>query len=99
MCYGAALGSYLDRFKKFGKPVWLTEFACGDDASRTRTGQVAYIDEAVPLLEGRADVFRYAWFTGRRNDTTWPVDLLGADGALTPLGEEYVGLPAGDGSP
>jgi hypothetical protein len=96
MCYGSALGSYLDRFRKYGKPIWLTEFACGDDASRkgTAQGQLAYMDEAVPLLEGRADVFRYAWFIGRTSpvDASWPVDLLGATGELTALGEEYVGL-------
>ena len=95
MCYGSALRSYLDRFQKYGKPIWLTEFACGDDASRKTTGQVAYMDEAVPLLEGRADVFRYAWFIGRSSpvDPGWPVDLLGAAGQLTALGQEYVGLP------
>lgn len=95
MCYGSALRSYLDRFQKYGKPIWLTEFACGDDASRKATGQVAYLDEAVPLLEGRADVFRYAWFIGRSSpvDPAWPVDLLGATGQLTALGQEYVRLP------
>ncbi len=97
MCYGSALSSYLDRFAKYGKPIWLTEFACGDDASRKTTGQGAYMNEAVPLLEGRADVFRYAWFLGRSSPVNpdWPVDLLGATGQRTALGQEYVDLPAG----
>jgi hypothetical protein len=98
MCYGAALSSYLDRFKKYGKPIWLTEFACGDTSARSGTvdGQKAFMDEAVPLLEGRSDVFRYAWFIGRSSPVNagWPVDLLGATGALTPLGQEYVNLAA-----
>jgi hypothetical protein len=97
VCWGSALGSYLDRFEKFGKPLWLTEFACGDNAARKDTveGQLAFMDEAVPLLEARDDVFRYAWFIGRTNPADhWPVDLLGAAGALTDLGQEYVELAA-----
>jgi hypothetical protein len=52
--------------------------------------------EAVPLLEGRADVFRYAWFIGRSSPVNpgWPIDLLGAEGELTPLGQTYVNLAA-----
>lgn len=98
MCYGGALEWYLDRFAKYGKPIWLTEFACADDASRRGTagGQRSYLDEAVPLLEGRADVFRYAWFIGRSSpvNPAWPIDLLGAEGELTPLGQTYVNLAA-----
>ncbi|MFO0583873.1 MAG: glycoside hydrolase family protein [Anaeromyxobacter sp.] len=97
VCYGGALGWYLDRFQKYGKPLWLTEFSCADEASRkgSTKGQADYMAEAVPLLEGRADVFRYAWFIGRSDpvDPAWPVDLLGADGKLTWLGQAYVGFP------
>ena len=39
-------------------------------------------------------VYRYAWFTGRRPD--FPrIDLLGADGQLTPLGRAYLDVPFG----
>ena len=37
-------------------------------------------------------VYRYAWFTGRRPD--FPrINLLAADGELTPLGQAYVDAP------
>jgi hypothetical protein len=49
--------------------------------------------EAVAILEADPDVFRYAWFSGRTSAIP-NVDLLGADGQLTALGQEYVGLPA-----
>ncbi|WP_437898466.1 glycosyl hydrolase [Sorangium sp. So ce124] len=45
----------------------------------------------MPLLESDPDVFRYAWFS-RRTDAIPHVDLLGARGELTTLGELYVSL-------
>jgi hypothetical protein len=51
----------------------------------------------VALCESRADVFRYAWFTGRGGadlDNRFTT-LLGADGELTALGRHYLSLPAG----
>jgi len=51
----------------------------------------------VALCESRADVFRYAWFTGRGGadlDGKFTT-LLGADGQLTELGRHYLGLPVG----
>jgi hypothetical protein len=41
-----------------------------------------------------ADVFRYAWFTGRMSPDPHFTSLLGADGQLTVLGVEYLSLPA-----
>lgn len=96
MCDGAALSSYLARFAKFKKPIWLTEFSCGDAADVSLAVQERYMQDAVALLEAHPGVARYAWFIGRQDpvDPGWPVALLGADGTLTALGREYVGLPA-----
>jgi hypothetical protein len=43
-------------------------------------------------LESEPAVVRYAWFTGRF-DQTPTIDLLGADGQLTDLGTQYVTAP------
>ncbi|XXT70300.1 glycosyl hydrolase [Sorangium sp. So ce693] len=59
---------------------------------RSLEAQAAYMREAVPLLESDPDVFRYAWFSGR-TDAIPNVDLLGARGEVTTLGELYVSLP------
>lgn len=94
-CTGDALRWYLDELSKFGKPIWLTEFSCGDDADRSLEVQKRYMREAVAILEEHPLVHRYAWFAGRT--TAIPnVDLLGGDGQLTELGELYVSLPAGE---
>ncbi|WP_437280380.1 glycoside hydrolase family protein [Sorangium sp. So ce375] len=95
-CDRPALEWYLGELKRYGRPIWLTEFSCGDGADRSLEAQAAYMREAVPLLESDPDVFRYAWFSGR-TDAIPNVDLLGASGELTELGELYVSLPHAEG--
>ncbi len=90
-CTLPALKNYINGMKKYGKPIWLTEFACGD-GDTALANQKAYMQAAVPYLEGEPAVARYAWFSGRT--TAIPnVSLLGASGALTELGQIYVTLP------
>ena len=49
--------------------------------------------EMVAVCENRADVFRYAWFTGRMNDDPHFSSLLNEEGKLTELGQHYLSLP------
>lgn len=94
-CDGPALTWYLGELKQYGKPIWLTEFSCGDGADRSLEKQKAYMEDALAILEADDDVFRYAWFAGRT--TAIPnVDLLDESGELTELGELYVSLPHHD---
>lgn len=88
-CDRSALSWYLGELESFGKPIWLTEFACldGDDTSTTQ--QATYMADALDLLENDPQVFRYAWFTGRY-DSVPSINLLGEDGELTELGRQYV---------
>ena len=93
MCDVPALSAYIDRFKKYNKPIWVTEFACGDKPRDQITPdvQLAYMTAAVRYLENEPAVARYAWFSGRT--TAVPnADLLAADGKLTELGDLYVEL-------
>ncbi|WP_437716283.1 hypothetical protein WMF45_07605 [Sorangium sp. So ce448] len=46
----------------------------------------------MPLLESDPDVFGYPWFSGR-TDAIPDVNLLGASGELTALGELTASLP------
>jgi hypothetical protein len=94
-CTGDALEWYLGQLEKYGKPIWLTEFSCGDGDDRSLATQKRYMTEAVAILENRPSVFRYAWFAGR-TDAIPNVDLLGEDGQLTELGQLYVSLPANE---
>ncbi|MET0348402.1 MAG: glycosyl hydrolase, partial [Rhizobacter sp.] len=98
--YDYGLGGQLDRLAKYGKPFWVTEFANwhgGNDGAQIDTleKQKTQMTEMVTMLEGRADVYRYAWFTGRWPNDTHHSSLLGADGQLTELGRHYLALPAG----
>jgi hypothetical protein len=47
---------------------------------------------AVPVLEADPKVFRYAWFIGRSSPGSSSYDLLSSPGALSPLGNTYVGF-------
>jgi len=97
--YDYGLAAQLDRLAKYGKPFWVTEMANwhqgdGSAAIDTVEKQMTQMTEMVALCEARADVFRYAWFTGRwADEATRHTSLLGADGQLTALGQHYLSLP------
>jgi hypothetical protein len=82
-------GGGLQGFVQFGKPIWLTEFAC--DSSHSAADQKAYMEAAVPYLEANPNVFRYSWFSASPIPNA---ELANADGSLTDLGATYVALPA-----
>lgn len=91
-CSGDALTWYLGQFAKYGKPIWLTEFSCNDASDVSLPVQKAYMKDALQILENDPNVFRYAWFIGRSTDRP-AVSILGADGQLTELGQQYVSAP------
>ncbi|MET0401584.1 MAG: glycosyl hydrolase [Cystobacter sp.] len=99
-CDLSALKWYIGLFKKYNKPIWLTEFACGDRPHDQITLEVQkkYMTDAVAYLENEPAVFRYSWFSGRNNEIP-NINLLGASGVLTELGQLYVSLPAGTPPP
>ncbi len=94
----SALEWFIGEFKKYGKPIWLTEFAGWEENGNITSvdDQINYMIGAVNYLESDPDVFRYAWFIGRSGGgiTKYPyIDILGANGQLTALGEVYTQMP------
>lgn len=89
---GQSIKGYVERFKKYGKPIWVTEF-CG--TGKTEDTQSLYMSTTVGYLEADPDVFRYAWFIPRGNDS-WTVNnlLVGSvsDSRLSNLGLMYTNL-------
>lgn len=96
--YDYGLAGQLDRLKKYGKRFWVTEFAnwhAQPDGAQidTLAKQMAQMTDMVGTCEQRADVFRYAWFTGRWNPDPHFTSLLAGPGVLSELGRHYLGLP------
>ena len=91
MCYSSALSGDINRYKKYKKPIWLTEFACWDQPSITLDMQKSYMIGAINYLENDTTVFRYSWFTGRRSTPDPYLNLFEAQsGKLSQLGQLYV---------
>ena len=96
--YDYGLADQLNALDKYGKQIWVTEFAnwhSADDGSQidTLALQEAQMTDMVSTCETRSDVFRYAWFTGRLSPDPHYTSLLGASGQLTGLGTTYLSLP------
>lgn len=96
--YDYGLDSQLTTLAQFGKPFWVTEFANWhnqNDGAQidTLAKQEAQMTSMVNDLEGRGDVFRYSWFTGRVNPDPHFDSLLAGTGALTALGQQYITMP------
>ncbi|MBO2012300.1 glycosyl hydrolase [Hymenobacter negativus] len=97
VCEERYLREKIAEMKKYNKPIWLTEFACGDMPANqiTLPVQQKYLLDAVNYLEKEPAIFRYAWFSGRNTEIPFINLLAPTSGQLTALGQEYVGLPAG----
>ncbi|MGY5355519.1 glycosyl hydrolase [Wenyingzhuangia sp. IMCC45467] len=105
-CYmpsASSLKSYVERFKKYGKPIWLTEFCAWDGLNQNTfnpEGQQKHLCDVFNYLESDPDVFRYAWFIPRAgNVDAFPyMSLLtrSSEGTLTELGNIFVQISSQD---
>lgn len=94
----SAVEGYLERFEKYGLPIWLTEFCAWDGGVSGHDAQADYMAQTINMLERNTHVARYAWFMPRMST---PIDaspynqLLTHEVAseLTPLGRLFAGLP------
>lgn len=67
----SAVRNYIEMFRKYGKPVWLTEFCAWDPVPGSVESQMDYMCAVLNYLEQEPLVERYAWFIPR---TSSPVD-------------------------
>ncbi|TLX76858.1 carbohydrate-binding protein [Labilibacter sediminis] len=104
-CYmpnATALKGFIERFEKYNKPIWLTEF-CAWEGHVTPESQQQYMSDALNYLESSSNVYRYAWFIPRSGSgpdafpympllkNTYPVEL-------TDLGMIYTQMSSQDKS-
>ena len=96
-CYMASAGgvkSFVEKFYKYNKPIWLTEFCAWDPVPGSVETQMSYMSNVLNYLETNDKVERYSWFIPRTNksvDTAPYMQLLTHDDppALTDLGKMY----------
>lgn len=96
-CYMSSLGGlkgFIEKFRKYNKPVWLTEFCAWDPAPSGAEAQCDYMSQALNYLEQEPLVERYSWFMLKTNAsiTKLPYNQLvthDLDPQLTPQGEIY----------
>jgi hypothetical protein len=101
--YDYGLAAQLDRLDKYGKRLWVTEFAnwhSGSDGDSVNSPQqqARQMADMVETCEARDDVMRYAWFIGRWSPDPHYTSLLGIPGSLTPMGRLYLALPFATGA-
>jgi hypothetical protein len=89
--------------RRFGKPLWITEFAVGDwqattaAENRFSADRVAgFMRDVLPALDNLECVHRYAWFSTESGAELFTSKLFDESDKLTPLGEIYrQGKPLG----
>ncbi len=103
-CYmgtAAALKSYTERFYKYGKPIWMTEFCAWENNISGVQAQMNFMSEAISYLELDPMVERYAWFIPRSSGAvdSYPyMQLLTKNlpSELSELGLVFAGLSSFD---
>lgn len=101
-CYmGSAqsMKQFVDGFKRYGKPIWLTEFCNWAGNNVSLESQMNYMVEAINLLEADEQVQRYAWFIPRGNgEAQCHNSLLQSSKpfGLTDLGKVFVNMSTQD---
>lgn len=96
-CYMASasgLQGFVERFEKYNKPIWLTEFCAWNPEPGSVNTQMDYMCAALHYLESHATIERYAWFMPRMSGKVESVpfnQLLTHDypAELTDLGKMY----------
>ena len=90
----SAVQGYIEKFEKYNKPIWMTEFCAWDPVPGSVTTQMDYMCAVLNYLEANPKVERYAWFMPRMSGKVESVpynQLLTHDypAELTELGKMY----------
>ncbi len=94
-----AVKSYVDRFNKYGLPIWMTEFCAWDGFNASSPEpQIRYMSDVLNWMEKDERIERYAWFIPRGSQGFPYYELLDHNypSNLTDAGKVYVGLSSLD---
>lgn len=96
-CYmpsGESLKSFIQKFYKYGKPIYMTEFChAGSGITNNEMQQQLYLSDVLNYMECDDNVGGYAWFMERGSGDWKAISLVNASAkepALTDLGKAYV---------
>ncbi|KAJ7030429.1 glycosyl hydrolase catalytic core-domain-containing protein [Mycena alexandri] len=83
----------LDHYASYGKPIWVSEFACVDDSTGfepcTDQGEInTFINDIVDLFQGDSRVAAYAYSNGEGLGSVWP--MVDSNGNLQESGKTYI---------
>ncbi len=92
----SAVKWFVGRFRKYGKPIWMTEFCAWEGTDLTLDAQRRYMCDVVNYFETDPLIERYAWFMFDGAATQYPYYALKSGNALTGLGRIYVNLSSQD---
>lgn len=89
----AGVNADLDHYASYGKPLWITEFACVDDSNGftpcSDQGEInSFINDIVDLFEGDSRVAAYAYSNGEGLGSVWPMTTSSGD--LSESGQTYL---------
>jgi len=74
--------NYINMFKKYHKPIWLTEFCYeAGSGSPAVSDQIKFMVQTLDYLESDPDIERYSWFKERGSTT----GSLGNNSILVPM--------------
>jgi len=88
----AGVKADLDHYAQYGKPIFVSEFACVDDSTGfvpcEDQGEIdQFINDIVALFESDSRVAAYAYSNGEGLGSNWP---LCSNGALNESGKTYL---------
>jgi len=87
----------LDLYKKYNKPLWVTEFDYS--GATTPTQHASLMVDVLDLMEKDPAVFRYAWFLVRSSPSAGSTDIFSqTNGVLADLGNIYTHMSSYDNS-
>jgi len=92
----AAVRWYVERFRKYGKPIWMTEFCAWEGSAVTVDAQRRYMCQVVNYFESEPLIERYAWFMYDGLPNRYPYYALSSPDGVTALGRLYLNLSSWD---
>ena len=103
-CYMADAGAqtgFAQKFEKYSKPIWVTEFAAWENSKpSTPEGQISFLTQMVNAFEQNPNIERYAWFMYDYNQSPDKYPFIGLyynfSHIITDLGLVYFNMSSFD---